>query len=735
MTPLSHASCMAANWITPSADYGEVCPVFRKRFFLPHSGSAVKATLKITALGLYEACLNGNRVGDFVFAPGWTSYDTRLQMQEYDVTSFLREENELLVTLGKGWCAGNLVWEGHKNIWTDHLALIAELQIVEKDGTMLSIITDRDWESAESSIRYSELYHGETYDSNVVPHNWSPVSLYSRDKSCIILQEGETIREMQRLKPVAFIKTPKGETVLDFGQNMTGYVEFSVHGPKGHEVTVRHSEVLDHDGNFYTANLRNAKQKITFICNGERQSYKPHFSFQGFRYICLGHWPEKIDLKRFSAIVVHSDLKRTGRFECSSQLLNQLYSNIIWGQRGNFLDVPTDCPQRDERLGWTGDAEVFIRAASYNYNVNRFFTKWLHDLKADQLEDGGVPAVIPDAMKDGGGASSSAWGDAAVICPWQLYLSYGNTQILKDQFDSMKRWISYIRAQGEEEYLWNTGHHFGDWLGMDAKPGDYVGATDKGLIATAYYAYSTSLFIKAGRVLGIDMSEYEILYQNVVRAFQKTYLSDGLPSSNTQTAHVLVLYFHLCREEDRERIARHLAELIHQNGDRLTTGFVGTPYLLHALSQNGYADLAYTLLLQEEFPSWLFSVKMGATTVWEHWDSLRPDGSMWSTDMNSFNHYAYGAVADWMYGVMAGIQPDEEQPGYEHFFLRPIEDKRLSYVNASLETRWGTISSAWRRENGKIVYEFIVPDGCTASVEIGELRETVRGGKHVYRIG
>lgn len=715
------------NWIISSTDFGDVCPVFKKDF--ETNKKIKKADLCVTALGLYEVYINGSRVGNQVFTPGWTSYQKRLQYQRYDVTELLQDINELVILAGKGWCVGELAWNGNHGIWNDVISVIAVLHIQYTDDTRESIVTDKDWQVAKSPVLYSELYHGETYDSNVTEFDWQPAALYEHDKSSLIEQEGEPIVEQDRLHAVELIQTPKGETVIDFGQNLTGYVEVKLKAPKGARAKIYHAEVLDKDGNFYTENLRTAKQQVTIICNGEEMTYKPHFSFQGFRYIRLEDWPEEVDLQNFTAVVVHSKLKRTGHFECSEPLVNQLYQNIIWGQKGNFLDVPTDCPQRNERLGWTGDAQVFVRAASYNFDVNRFFTKWLHDLKADQFEDGGVPAVIPNVLGKEG-ANSAAWGDAAVICPWQLYLSYGNQTILEQQFESMKNWIEYIRAQGENEFLWNTGEHYADWLGLDGQAGSCKGATDEGLIATAYFAYSTSLFIKAGTALQRDMSSYERLYQNIVKAFRETYIKDGKMTSQTQTAHVLALYFDLC--ENRAAIAKDLVELIHQNKDKLTTGFVGTPYLLHVLSDNGYAELAYTLLLQQEFPSWLYSVKMGATTIWEHWDGIRPDGSMWSADMNSFNHYAYGAVADWMYGVMAGIKPGK--PGYEHIIIQPITDKRLSYVKASLDVKYGTIVSSWRRENGKTVYSVEIPENCTAEIKLGNQTYEVHGGKHSYRI-
>lgn len=715
------------NWLAAPASFGTVCPVFRKTFAIEKP--VAKAEWFVTALGIYQPYLNGVRVTDAVLLPGWTSYRKRVQIQGFDVTDALQGENTLEVMLGQGWCGG-MGWTREFR-YCDRPAIISCLEIEYADGFNETIVSDRDWQVAQSGVLFSEIYDGEVFDANVIPSGWQDSEIVRYPKETVFPQEGEWIKEQEKLPVCEMIHTPNGEVVLDFGQNLTGYVLFEVQGPQGHEIAVHHAEVLDADGNFYTANLRSAKQEIRVILNGKPLCYKPFFTFQGFRYIRLTNWPEEVKAENFTAVAVYSEMKRTGEFRCSEPKLNQLYQNILWGQRGNFVDVPTDCPQRDERLGWTGDAEVFIRAAAYNYDVNKFFVKWLHDLKADQFEDGGVPAVIPDVLGVNG-SSSAAWGDAAVICPWQLYVSYGNKQILEEQFSSMQKWIDYLRAQGNREELWNTGEHYGDWLGLDAPYGSYKGSTSEALIATAYFAYSTSLFVKAGNVLGKDMSEYERLYARIRAAYLAEFLPEGKLLCRTQTAHVVTLYFDLC--DNKAEIAADLAEMLHQNGDKLQTGFVGTPYLLHVLSDHGYTELAYSLLLQEEFPSWLFSVNQGATTIWEHWDGIRPDGSMWSTDMNSFNHYAYGAVADWMYGVMAGIQPCEEKPGYKQIRFEPLTDKRMSNVKASVETQFGTVSSAWWRENGKVVYEFLVPAGASGTAYLDGQSYELRTGKNTFRI-
>ena len=719
-----------ANWIKSAENQGDICPLFRKNFTL--TKKVTEARLFISALGVYEAKMNDCRIGDFILAPGWTVYKNRVQYQEYNVSDLIKSENIFEITLGKGWCFGELTWENKVFSPFSCPAIICTLKITFDDGTNKVILSDESFETALSEILHSDIYDGEIYDSRFLKKEWKPAEICDYPKDILVPQQGEHVCEIEEIKPVNLLITKMNEKVLDFGQNLTGYIKFKTNAPKGTVLELSHGEVLGgaglYDGCFYNENLRSAQQRIIYIANGEKCEYKPHFTFQGFRYVKLDKWPGDVNLDDFSAVVVHSNMKRTGYFECSNEKINKLFSNIVWGQKGNFLDVPTDCPQRDERLGWTGDAQVFVRTASYNYDVQKFFDKWLADLSLEQFADGSIPAVVPNVLGDGG-AGSAAWGDAVVICPWQIYLTYGDEKLLGRQFDSMKKWVEYIRKQGDNEFLWNTGNHYADWLGLDAEDGSYVGATPKELIATAYFAYSASLLIKAGKVLNKDMSSYESLHKNIVSAFQDEYIKDGKITHKTQTAHAIALYFDLCGES-RESIAKDLADLVTANGNKLTTGFVGTPYLLHALSQNGYNEIAYSLLLQEDFPSWLYSVNKGATTIWEHWDGLKDDGSFWSTDMNSFNHYAYGAVADWMYGVAAGINTDINAPGFENAILKPIYDKRLEYAAASIDTKFGKLSSKWSKHDSKIVYEFEVPN--KATVIIGKNKYEVGRGKHVF---
>ena len=690
------------------------------------AAKAEKAILKITALGVYEAKLNGERVGDFILAPGWTSYLNRLQVQSYDVTNLLKTENSLEVTIGQGWRTIADKRDGSDFLGYRDTALIAELTLVYADGRTESIVTDSSWTARESKLRYTNIYDGDIYDATFKAGSARHCICVDLEKDMLIPQEGEKIVEQERMPALQIIKTPAGETVIDFGQNMTGYVEFRIKGTPGAQATVSHGETLDRDGNFYNANYRSARAQIKFTCDGEEHTYKSALTFFGFRYIRLENWPDEIKKENFTAVVVHSDIRRTGYFECSDEAVNRLFKNIIWGQKGNFLDVPTDCPQRDERLGWTGDAQVFVRTASLNFDVERFFKKWLRDLAADQGRDGCVPSVIPNISDDMGG--SSAWSDAAVICPWEIYRTYGDKAVLEEQFDSMKAWIDWMRERSENGRR-SGGSHFGDWLGLDSPEGSYKGATPEDLIATAYYKYSTELFIKAAHALSRDVAEYENIPAEAAKAFRREYMENGRVKNATQTACVLALYFDIT--DDRAATATQLNELVKRAG-HLETGFVGTPYLLHALSDNGYAETAYDLLLRREYPSWLYPISKGATTVWEHWDGIKPDGTMWSTDMNSFNHYAYGAVADWMYGAAAGINSDPDRPGFEHIIFRPVTDRRLDFVKASIDTRRGTVASEWRRENGRIKYIFTVPEGCCASAVIGGEKHEVGAGTHEF---
>ena len=707
-----------ASWITPL--HTVKCPVFFKRFDINNRVKSAK--LYITAKGVYFAELNGKRIGNFVMAPGWTKYDVRHQYQEYDISDMLRSENELAVTVGNGWQRGRI--SGYKEGITvfPEPAIIGKLIIEYTNGEKECINTDISWECGRGPVIISDIYDGERYDARIEAGDLKQVKILDAAKSNLILQEGEIVCEHERIAPVRILTTQKGETVLDFGQNITGYPELSINANAGDVVSLSFGEILDKDGNFYNENYRSAKCEYTYICRDGEQTYKPRLTFYGFRYIRIDSFPGKVKRENFTAIAVYSDIKQTGFLKCADARLNKLFSNILWGQKDNFLDIPTDCPQRDERHGWTGDAQVFARTACYNFDVEKFFKKWLNDLKAEQGENGFIPHLIPKT-RYAENYTSAAWGDACVIVPWRIYQAYGDKNFLKEQYESMCKWVSYIGEVTTRRYLWTGGNNFGDWLAMDAPYGSYKGASRDDFIASAFYAYSVCIVIKAGNALGADTAEYEKLKNNIKAEFEKTF-----PECLTQTECALALYFGLT--ENKKKTADKLAELIKENGNRLTTGFVGTPYLLHALSENGYTELAYTLLLTEEKPSWLYSVKMGATTVWEHWDGIDDEGKMWSADMNSFNHYAYGCVLDWVYSVAAGIDTDEKAAGYKKARIAPNPDKRLGFLSAELKTRRGIIRSEWRYENRKVHYHIVTP--VETVIKIGDTEQTVSPGEYNF---
>ena len=710
-----------ARWICPACDPGDAAPDFSRAFSL--NGSVEKAVLRVTAMGVYEAHLNGQRVGDFILAPGWTAYHKRLQVQEYDVTPLLKEQNILRITVGKGWYRSPMGWNDtiRQGLGQHPCGLIAELTLTYPDGRKEVIATDESWGVQESCVRFSEIYDGEIYDASFTPDQAAPARCFDGPTHTLIPQEGEAVREQERIAPVSIFRTPKGETVVDFGQNLTGYVVTTLEAQVGDEVDLSFAEVLDKDGNFYTDNYRTAKAQYRYLCRDGKQTYRPRLTFWGFRYVRVNRFPGEVTRANFTAVAVHSDMKRTGFLRCSHPLLNRLFDNIVWGQKGNFVDIPTDCPQRDERLGWTGDAQVFARTACLNYDAERFFRKWLRDLAADQHEDGYVGHVIPDILH--APKASAAWGDAAVICPWEVYLAYGNADVLREQFASMRRWVDYITATTKDEFLWTGGEHYEDWLGLDAPSGSYKGSTRADFIATAFYAHSASLVAKAARVLGEDASAYEALHGNIVQAFRRTFTE-----YKTQTECVLAAHFGLA--EDPQAAADQLAQMVKDAGVQLRTGFVGTPYLLHVLSHFGHTELAYSLLLRTEYPSWLYPVTKGATTVWEHWDGTMPDGSFWSANMNSYNHYAYGSVADWVYGVAAGIRTDESAPGYGRVIIAPKPDARLEWLKAQVHTRHGLVSSAWRRQDGAWRYEVETP--VEAEITIAGETRVVPAGRYVF---
>ncbi|HEX7014956.1 MAG TPA: glycoside hydrolase family 78 protein [Cyclobacteriaceae bacterium] len=726
----------SAKWIQPLSDDSEAeqrpVALLRKNFQV--TKPVRSARLYVTSHGLYEANINGQRVGDAVLTPGWTSYNKRLQYQVYDVTGQLRNgENATGVMLADGWYRGNIGFSHQRNQYGTDIALLYQLEITYTDGSTDRIVSDNTWRSSTGALRMAEIYHGETYDARQEKTGWTEagyddsgwqgVTVFDGAMNVLVATANEPIRRHEVIHPVATITTPKGETVLDFGQNLVGWVRFRITGPAGQTVKISHAEVLDKEGNFYTENLRAAKATIAYtLKGGGEEHYEPRFTFMGFRYVRLENFPAGFQPDQMEAVVLHSAMKATGHFECSNPLVNQLQHNIQWGQKGNFLDVPTDCPQRDERLGWTGDAQVFSRTAAFNMNVAAFFSKWLKDLAADQTSNGRVPFVIPNVLGEDASASAG-WADAATIIPWAMYTAYGDTTFLRDQYASMKRWVDFMAGAMNEDYLWNTGFHFGDWLfyrPFDDNDGRSA-VTDKYLIAQSFFIHSTRLLIDAAEILGMsqDAAHYSDLLEKITDAYRKEYMtSTGRLVSGTQTAYTLALQFDILPESQREAAAARLVDNIRQYGNHLTTGFLGTPYLCHVLSRYGYTDVAYQLLLQDTYPSWLYPVKMGATTIWERWDGIKPDSTFQTPGMNSFNHYSYGAIGDWMYRTIAGINPDSDAPGYKRVVIAPQPGGDLSYANASIETLYGTVASGWSIKDGMITVDVTIPPNTTATVTL-----------------
>ncbi len=748
-----------------------------------------------TALGLYHLYLNNEQIGNDEMAPGWTSYHHHLCYQTYDVTSELRTgKNAIGAHLGAGWYKGLMGFVHERNNYGDQTALLLQLTIRYEDGSTQIVSTDESWLGCDSPITFSEIYDGECYDARLEQPDWSdPDFVPQMDKEFHRLTEAEKealVRDplkqpftdeekMQQRKiaaaykpkttawhtaeTVAFSKdvliaqpgcrvtvemelpakelfvTPKGEMVVDFGQNLTGCIRFRVKGHEGLRVQLRCFEILDAEGNAYFDNLREAKAQVSYICKDDKETvYREQFSFQGFRYAKLEGWETMPEKEDFTACVMHSQMEETGHFSCSNELLNKLEHNIEWGLRGNFLDIPTDCPQRDERMGWTGDAQIFCRTASFLRNTWPFFAKWLKDVAYDQTPEGGVPHMVPDLMPfhvitdwllGQGTHSAAAWADVAVINPWTLYLTYGDKSILEQQFDSMKKWIDFMRAHSVDN-IWNYKLQFGDWVALDAEEGSYFGATPNDLTCTAYYAYSTGLFVKICHALGkeTEARDYQECYEQIVEKFQNTFLDEnGVMAVQTQTAHILALYFDLIPPCGKAGTIAGLKRLLEKENGHLVTGFVGTPYFCHAFSQNGCVKEAYELLLKEDFPSWLYQVKAGATTVWEHWDGIKPDKTMWSPDMNSFNHYAYGAIGEWMYRVIAGIEIDEKNPGYRHILFAPKTGGNLTWAQGSYESVYGTVALRWEQKEERIFVTIRVPVNTTAQLTLEEGADDPQG--------
>ena len=695
------------------------------------------ARVYVTSLGVYELYLNGQKVGKDLFTPGFTSYDHRLQYQTYDVTNMLQGNNTIGAIVGDGWYRGNIGWAGDFAYYGKQLALLAQLKIEYTDGSNEWITSDKDWKASYGPILESDMYNGELYDaqleidgwaeSDFNDSNWADVEIIEHPKNILIAPQGPPVRAIEEIRPKEIITTPKGEVVLDLGQNIVGWARMKVKGNAGDKVILKFAEVLDREGNFYTINLRAAKATDTYILKGGGEEvFEPRFTNHGFRYIQVIDYPGELTLDDITGVVIHSDIKPTGKFSTSDPMINQLQSNIQWGQKDNFLDIPTDCPQRDERAGWTGDAQVFSMTAAYNFDVAGFYTKWLGDLAVDQHNNGLVPNVIPDILNGEKGIAArggaTGWADAAVIIPWTVYQSYGDKRILKDQYGSMKGWVEYMAKESGDDHLWNNIRHWhwGDWLAYDANNPAYNGSvTEKDLIATAYAFYSTTLLSKIALILGKteDHMRYEKLAGNYKDAFSKEFITpNGRLVSHTQTAYAIALSFDLIPDHLIDKVGEYFAQDVKKFG-HLTTGFLGTPLLCKTLSKIGREDLAFMLLNRKEFPSWLYPITMGATTIWERWDTQKPDGTI-IKGMNSFNHYSYGAIGEWMYNYVGGLSIDPDNPGYKHILFHPHPGGGLTSASAEFKSLYGKIKSNWEIKDDMFHYEVVIPVNTTGTITL-----------------
>lgn len=709
-------------------------PMVRKSFKVEEKIKS--ARLYITALGLYECSINGKRIGDYLLCPGWTDFTKRVAYQAFDVTGYLKKgENVIGALIGDGWYAGFL--RGQRQHYGRQSKLIAQLEIELENGTRTVVNTDSSWKTYSSAILEADLYMGESYDARLEQRGWNtagfddskwfPVQVFHDVSTLKDNLVTFPIRSIEKMRPIADPVKKGNSYIFDMGQNMVGWIRFKLKSKAGETVTIRHAEVINKNGTLNTDNLRTAKSTDNYtFATDQEETWEPHFTFHGFRYVELKGSFELPTRDSIEGIVLHTDMSFTGEFECSDPLINKLQKNIQWGQRSNMLDVPTDCPQRDERLGWTGDAQVFVRTASFNMDVASFFAKYVRDLCDGQYENGTVPCVAPMSpqmtaagIPDGG----PAWSDAIVICPWTIYRYYGDKKILKESYDHCRAFVDlevtktkdFIRCHPEK-----PGFGYGDWLALDGSTTSY-GNTPKDLIGTAFLAYDAKLMSQMAEVLGKnnDAKKYADLFNRVKTAYQKRYItSDGLVTGGTQTSYVLSLHFDLAPVELRPALVQNLARDIRQRGNRLSTGFVGTPYLLHVLSEAGEWALATELLLQKNCPSWLHAVTRGATTIWERWDSYTDEGGFNKASMNSYNHYAYGAVGDWMYSNIAGIDLSDKATGFKNSVIKPTPIPGLTHGTAKLQTPYGKIVSEWELKGDELTFHIEIPSNTRAVLKL-----------------
>lgn len=726
-----------ANWI------GAQCalPMLRKSFTVKAPVRSARAYA--CGVGLYELFLNGNRVGNEYLNPNFNAYDQWLQYQTFDITPLLvKGENAVGTWLGTGYYMGRVNWPGLPTrtcIYGDRTAFIMEIDLVYENGEQETILTDESWLTAPSPFDRAEIYDGEVFDACRFDPDWCTpqgdnsgwvtAELVNMDTGKLQARRSVPVKVMHELPVQQVLTAPDGNPILDFGQNFAGWVRFKTDLPAGAQLQLHFGEILDKEGDLYRENLRTAKAEILYISDGENRTYRPHFTFFGFRYVKL-YGIDTVNPHDFVAEAVYSACETTGTFTCSDKRVERLFRNALWSQRSNFVDTPTDCPQRDERMGWTGDAQVFCPTASMNMDCYAFFKKYLYDLKLEQKKLGFVPVVVPFILENSSvwEFPTTAWGDAAVLIPWYLYLYFGDRTILEEQYDSMKAWVDYITNCGDVTNGVYGGFHLGDWLAQDTKdPDNFFGLTPPELIATAYYALSSEIVAKAAALLGHaeDADIYGKQAEYIREAFQAEFVSpNGRLAAETQTAAAVALYMNLLKPEQKGTAAARLAHRLREDHLHLTTGFVGTPYLCPALSENGLNQYAYALLLAESCPSWLYEVEMGATTMWERWNSQRPDGSFGPVGMNSFNHYAFGSIAQWLYSYVCGINPVEDAPGFRRARIQPMPHIRLQHAGAELLTPAGKYACHWQIDGETITVEVTIPCNAAAVIHLPDAEGT-----------
>ncbi|MCM1532378.1 MAG: glycoside hydrolase family 78 protein [Ruminococcus flavefaciens] len=727
------------KWITSGKTNDKTCSlppeIYRKKFTVANLPE--KATLTVTALGIYEISVNGKKAGDYFFAPGYTNYKKHMQVQEYDVSGLISAGvNVIEITVANGWYLGRI---GNKyNVYGSCRAVIAELDL---DGNVIG--TDETWQvTFDGRVRFSDFYDGETIDNTEREKSYRSVSVFNGFTPKLMPHFGAFVRAHERFVPVKYWKSAKG-TIYDFGQNFSGVVRLKAKAEKGTTIKVKHAEIVM-NGEIFTKNYRSAKVELNLICKEGENEFFPEFTFTGFRYVEITS-DKPIEVIEIEGVALYSEIEKRGNFSCSDERLNKLQSCLVWSMKSNYVDIPTDCPQRDERLGWTGEACVFARTACYNYDVRKFLNKWLFDLYSHQV-DGAVPSAAPSTgMYDPSPKKPvplMLWGDAAVVVPWSMYLAYGDKEQLTEHYKHMKEYaLSEQRAaekygKGIKKYLWNKNkYQFGDWCANDT---NWYGWNKRGKhLATLWYYNTVNICRKASRELGFaeDEKYFSDLAANIQNAFIKTYLqSDGkFKKAHIASMYVDALYFGIIQKEHKAKVAKRLAELVIEQNYKVMTGFPGTPYLLFALADNGYADLAYKVLMNESCPSWLHMIKHGATTMWERWDAIEEDGSFFhgGAGMVSFNHYCYGTVGDFFYRRILGIE--EIEAGYKSFNIKPITGGGLTFAEGSLETKYGLIVSKWKIENRKFVLEVKIPNNTTCNVTLpnGHIK-TVGGGSYTF---